>query len=169
MRRILNNILLSLVLATHPLPALADAEIGKPISTLRATELDGTYFDLLQFRGSVVLVHFWATWCSSCRAEMPVLDAAYQKYHTNGLMIIGVSVDRADDREEVVRTMKSLHFPTTMLNNVESSDFGKPRLLPVTYVIDRSGLLQGALVPSDEGGALTDSQLNALLDPLLLK
>ena len=76
-------------------------EVGQPAPSLVVQELDGQTFDLSAVRGKVVVVSFWATWCPPCRAEMPVLDAFYRRYHGQGLEMIGLSADRPHDRSDV--------------------------------------------------------------------
>src|SRR5690348_11413618 len=90
--------LLSAALLAAPGTAAGDgASIGQPAPALVVPQLDGKTFDLASERGKVVIVNFWATWCSPCRAEMPLLDSFYQRYRTRGLVLIGVSVDRSEE------------------------------------------------------------------------
>ncbi|TLY80884.1 MAG: TlpA family protein disulfide reductase [Gammaproteobacteria bacterium] len=89
----------AMVLAAAPLMAAGRApEVGDPAPALLVPELDGHGFDLSALRGKVVIVNFWATWCAPCRAEMPVLDAFYRRYHAQGLELLGLSIDDAHDR-----------------------------------------------------------------------
>jgi len=66
--------------------------IGKPVE-LAGTTADGAKFDLSQYKGKVVLVDFWATWCGPCVAALPELKKTYEKYHPKGLEVVGVSLD----------------------------------------------------------------------------
>jgi len=66
--------------------------IGKPVE-LAGTTADGAKFDLSQYKGKVVLVDFWATWCGPCVAALPELKKTYEKYHRKGLEVVGVSLD----------------------------------------------------------------------------
>ena len=75
----------------------AGAEVGRPAPSLVASDLNGQTFDLSALRGKVVVVNFWATWCPPCREEMPALNAFYERYHSKGLEMIGLSTDRARD------------------------------------------------------------------------
>src|ERR1700685_110149 len=79
------------------------AAVGQPAPALVVTQLDGRVFDLKSLRGRVVIVNFWATWCSPCRAEMPRLAAFYRRYHAQGVELLGLSVDEASDLATVRR------------------------------------------------------------------
>jgi thiol-disulfide isomerase/thioredoxin len=72
--------------------AQADLDTTKPVE-LKFTALDGREVDLAKLRGKVVLIDFWATWCPPCRHISPDIVGLYKKYHSQGLEIIGVSVD----------------------------------------------------------------------------
>ena len=128
------------------------------------TELDGQAFDLAALRGKVVIVSFWATWCPPCRAEMPVLDAFYRRYHGQGLEMIGLSADRPHDRSDVTKVMQSFGYPAAMLDDAKVNDFGTPSALPMTIVIDGHGIVRAELTPDQMG---TEKSLSAAVLPLL--
>ncbi|MFV2066566.1 MAG: TlpA family protein disulfide reductase [Pirellulales bacterium] len=80
--------------------------VGKPIE-LTGTLLDGSPFDWKQYRGKVVLIDFWATWCGPCLAELPNVKAAYDAYHDQGFDVVGISLDNeASEVETFVRESK---------------------------------------------------------------
>jgi thiol-disulfide isomerase/thioredoxin len=66
---------------------------GKPME-LSGTTSEGAKFDIAQYKGKVVLVDFWATWCGPCRASMPELKELYEKYHARGFEIVGIDLDQ---------------------------------------------------------------------------
>jgi len=145
--------------------AFAGADVGQPAPALVVPQLDGAVFDLGALRGKVVIVNFWATWCPPCRQEMPVLDAFYRRYHSQGLEMIGLSTDRARDRDAVVALAQGLSYPAAMMHAARPNGFGTPDLLPVTYVVDRSGVVQARFRPDDAG--VTEDRLAAVVLPLL--
>jgi cytochrome c biogenesis protein CcmG, thiol:disulfide interchange protein DsbE len=145
----------------------AQPAIGEPAPALTAPELDGQSFDLAAQRGKVVIVNFWATWCAPCRAEMPALDAFYRLFRERGLVLIGISVDRWADRAKVGELMRQYSYPAAMINEALANNFPRPREIPITYVIDRTGMLRAILRPGRI--AVTPKTLAETVLPLLLK
>ena len=163
--RIILKLVVLIVAVALPTFVFASATIGQPVPQLAARDLTGKTIDLSAYHGKVVLVHFWATWCPSCRAEMPVLDKFYLDQRNSGLEVIGISLDRSSQRDTVMQAMKDFHFQSALISDVEINGFGRPRVLPVTYVIDRNGILNAQLLPDDE--PLTDAMLNETAGKLL--
>jgi cytochrome c biogenesis protein CcmG, thiol:disulfide interchange protein DsbE len=145
--------------------ALALAELGQTAPSLVVDELSGQTFDLAAMRGRVVVINFWATWCPPCRQEMPELDAFYRQYHARGIEMIGLSVDRPHDRADVRKVMQSFNYPAAILDDAKDNGFGTPSALPVTYVIDSSGVLRVRLSPNET--PVTEKTLAAAVLPLL--
>jgi peroxiredoxin len=146
--------------------ALADAplRVGQPAPALVVTLLDGRTFDLAQERGKVVIVNFWATWCSPCRAEMPRLDSVYKRYHERGVDLLGLSVDDANDRAAVADVMRHFSFPAALAANARVNGFGEPVAVPMTWIIDAHGVVRARLVA---GSAVTEQALEQAVAPLL--
>ena len=106
------------------------------------TDLDRKRLDLNAYRGKVVLLNFWATWCAPCQVEMPHFMAWQQKYGPRGLQVIGISMD--DDPALVRQAYRKLklNYPVAM-GDVKLGDlYGGVLGLPVTYLIDRHGEIQ---------------------------
>ena len=140
--------LLFFIIFCFPVSLHAEPKVGEPAPALAGDMLDGKPFDLAAMKGHVVIVHFWATWCAPCQQEMPVLDAFYRKHHGQGLDMIAVSADRARDSDKVADVMKSFVFPAAMLGDLSANGFGRPTEIPVTYVVDGSGVVRTAVMPS---------------------
>jgi cytochrome c biogenesis protein CcmG, thiol:disulfide interchange protein DsbE len=143
----------------------ADPEMGKPAPALVVKLLDGTSFNLAAERGRVVLVDVWATWCGPCRKEMPVLNAFYKKFHARGVDLLGLSDDNPRDLDSVRSVMKQFAYPAALLDNARQNGFGKPRMVPMTYVFDRHGILRAELWPG--GTQVTEQNLERAIKPLL--
>ena len=142
----------------------APVRVGERAPALVAPRLDGSVFDLAALRGKVVIINFWATWCSPCRAEMPQLDAFYRRYRARGLELLGVSVDDAQDRDAVVRVMKSFSCPAALAVAAKVNDFGAPIAVPMTWIIDAQGVVRARLLA---GNAATMQSLEQAVLPLL--
>jgi cytochrome c biogenesis protein CcmG, thiol:disulfide interchange protein DsbE len=93
------------------------------------------------------------------------LDAFYRQYHARGIEMIGLSVDRPHDRADVRKVMQSFNYPAAILDDAKDNGFGTPSALPVTYVIDSSGVLRVRLSPNET--PVTEKTLAAAVLPLL--
>lgn len=102
-------------------------------------DLNGHEVDLKKYRGKVVLLNFWATWCAPCQVELPQFETWQKKYGGEGLQVIAVSMD---DRDSPVRkTVHRLHLdlPVVMGDAELGETYGGVLGLPVTFLIDREG------------------------------
>ena len=121
-------------------PAVSEVSYPAPPFTLRT--LDGGRFDLAAYRGKVVLINFWATWCVPCREETPALQAAHQKLAREGLVIVGVDLFNGERDEEAVRQFVAQYGATYPIALDESGDVARAYRLnpiPVSYFVDPSG------------------------------
>ena len=134
----------------------------RPAPDFVLTTYDGQRLQLSDFRGQVVLLNFWASWCPPCRVEAPVLQRAAERLDSAGLVVIGIDVwdDAAQARaflDEFGVTYPNVE-DTTRSIPVEFGVTG----LPETFVISRSGVLVSRWV-----GPINDEQLADLVAPLL--
>jgi thiol-disulfide isomerase/thioredoxin len=124
----------------------ADPLLHKPAPTFVRNDLEHQPVDLGAYRGRVVLLTFWATWCAPCQIEMPHFIAWQQQYGGQGLQIIGVAMDDADgDRapQTVIAMVRKrrVNYPVVMGDEKLGSLYGGILGLPVTYLIDRHGVV----------------------------
>ena len=155
---------LVMLAASMAVIAADPATVGRPAPALVVSQLNGRVFDLAALRGKVVIVNFWASWCSPCRAEMPRLDAFYRHYHARGLTLLGLSVDDAADLAAVVRIMKGFSYPAALASNAKVDGFGAPLAVPTTWIIDAGGVVRARLM---SGTAVTEASLEQAVLPLL--
>ena len=115
---------------------------------LAGPTLAGKPFDVADFRGKVVLVDFWATWCGPCLHELPTVKAAYDKYHAEGFEVVAVSLD--DDRAALEKFVKDkdLPWPQVFFDEEGKRGWQNPVAkrhgvegIPATFLLDREGFL----------------------------
>jgi thiol-disulfide isomerase/thioredoxin len=139
--------------------------VGAPAPEVAVKALDGQELDLAALKGKVVVVNVWATWCGPCRAEMPMLDAFYQAHRSTGLALIGLSADRSRDLADVRRVMAAFAYPAGLLSQARTDTLGDQRILPVTFIVDRAGVVRNVF--GANGVPLTEAALEAAVKPLL--
>jgi cytochrome c biogenesis protein CcmG, thiol:disulfide interchange protein DsbE len=133
---------LTLALALGCVTAAYAIKEGEPAPALEAKLLDGKPFSLAASSGKVVIVNFWATWCEPCRAEMPALDAYYQKHRNEGLEVLAISLDRPSDEQKVREVMRAFSFDASLGRDAQFKGYGRIWRLPLTFVVDRNGVLR---------------------------
>jgi len=116
--------------------------VNKPAPEIARLDLDGTRITLKSFRGKVVLLNFWATWCAPCEIEMPVLSAWQQQYGPRGFQVIGISMD--DDAAPVRKLLVKLktNYPIAMGDAKLGQQYGDVMGLPLSFLIDREGVVR---------------------------
>ena len=144
--------------------AQESAAIGtQPDLTLK--DLFGVEQKLSAYRGKVVVLNFWATWCIPCRNEMPDLAAIQNEYAALGIQVVGASADVLTDRQKVVSFIKEtgINFPVWVgATTEEMKRFGLGPALPGTVVIGRDGKLLAV-----KNGVITRDYLKKQIDTLL--
>lgn len=111
-----------------------------PDFVLKSTS--GENLRLSEYRGDVVMINFWATWCGPCRQEMPLLDELYRRYHRVGFHLLGVNID--DDTTRALRMVEELdlHFPVVFDTRKEVSRLYNVEAMPATILVDREGKIR---------------------------
>jgi peroxiredoxin len=122
------------------------AEKGKAAPDFFLETIDGDTLRLSDLRGQPVLVNFWATWCVSCRQEMPELIEAYEANRSGGFVVIGVNLQEANDRAAEFVDEFGVEFPVVMDRRGEVARTwrigGPTQGLPASYFIDSDGIVQ---------------------------
>jgi thiol-disulfide isomerase/thioredoxin len=118
---------------------VAGPGISGPAPDFTRDDLNGHPQHLADYRGKVVLLNFWATWCGPCLDEIPIFTRWQQQYGTGRLRILGVSMD--DDAKPVQRFLQKtpLNYPIVIGDTVLAKQYGGVLGLPLTYLIDARG------------------------------
>lgn len=134
----------------------------KPAPQFVRADLTGRQIDLKSYRGKVVLLNFWATWCAPCQVELPRFEAWQKKYGAQGLQVLAVSMDDVD--APVKRTIRRLHleFPVLMGDAKLGDSYGGVLGLPITFLIDRNGVVVAKIKGETDLDKL-ESQVKALV------
>lgn len=145
-----------------PPPASATAPARNLAPDFALTDLEGKPLVLAELRGKVVLLDFWATWCTPCRQETPQFVALQQKYGARGLQIVGVSMDDGPQPVRAFYREFKMNYPVAMGTTQVAEAYGGVLGLPIAFVIDR----RGQIVAKYEGPA-DMAELERQLDSLL--
>ncbi len=123
--------------------AVVPVKVNFPSPDLTLTDIQGVSHSLAEYRGQVVLVNLWATWCPPCKKEMPTLQDFYDKYKENGFVVL--AINDGDPKADVLRFVQDygLTFPVWLDPTYIATDkaFNAPNL-PTSFVIDRNGTIQ---------------------------
>lgn len=129
---------------------------------MRVATLDDATFELGSFRGQVVLIDFWATWCGPCREEIPSLVQLAAKYQARGVQLVGISMDDAAAPVRNFYRSQRMNYPVALGDVQLARAFGGVLGVPVKFFIDRHGR-----VAAKVAGPMTLEALSATLDALL--
>ncbi|MFW5709143.1 MAG: TlpA family protein disulfide reductase [Chloroflexota bacterium] len=138
---------------------------NEPVPNFTIQVFDGETFNLAEYRGSIVVVNFWGSWCAPCRDEAPDLQLIHELYHDQGVILVGITHAESSDQdsidfiEEFNLTYRNGPDPETRI-----ADDYKITGVPETFVIDRDGrLVEGGYFP----GPVTANTLITVLDQLI--
>jgi thiol-disulfide isomerase/thioredoxin len=152
-------------LALERRATVADPAVVSALTRAVLPDLSGDPTSLDRWRGKVIVVNFWASWCPPCREEIPGLVRTQQKFAANGLQIVGIAVDSAEKSRQAAMEM-GINYPV-LVAGMETIDLtrklgNRAGGLPYTVVLDR----EGSLVTSHLG-LISEADLHRILAPLL--
>jgi peroxiredoxin len=134
------NLTLGLLATVFAVTSLASSGLeGQVAPDFALKSSTGENLRLSEYRGNVVMINFWATWCGPCRQEMPLLDELYTRYERVGFSLLGVNID--DDSRRAMQMIEDLgvSFPVLFDARKEVSKLYEVEAMPVTVLVDREG------------------------------
>jgi cytochrome c biogenesis protein CcmG/thiol:disulfide interchange protein DsbE len=145
-----------------------DLRVGQTAPPATLATLDGRKLSTPDLLGHVVILTFWATWCVPCREELPLLSQYATEHASQGLQVLGFSLDLPEDLENVRAVAQTLSFPVGLLSQSSAPGYGRIWRLPVNFTIDRDGRLV------DDGWRAkkpvwTQERLDSIVTPLLTR
>ncbi|HEY1574802.1 MAG TPA: TlpA disulfide reductase family protein [Pseudonocardiaceae bacterium] len=146
----------------HDPSATASPLVGRAAPDFTLPELDGPPVHLAALRGQVVVVNFWASWCTECHTEQPALNATWARFRDSGVVVLGVDFEDNDaDARDYIASEGSDYPVVVDANSNTALAFGV-RGVPETYVLDRSGRIVDRII-----GAVDAPTLEHTLDLLV--
>lgn len=158
--RISVSLIAAFCLALWAQTALANVIEGKPAPDFRATQFDGTKVTLSSFKGDVLVINIWATWCAPCRKELPLLDAYYRLNEKHGMRVLAVTTEDSLPPTQLKKLQNAIGIP--LARHFRGPYQPVDGAVPSNFVIDRKGVVRFA-----KAGAFDLDELNAVLIPLL--
>lgn len=136
----IKNSIFAALVCVFAASSLASAGLeGQPAPDFALKSSTGANMRLSEYRGDVVMINFWATWCGPCRQEMPLLDELFTRYQRVGFNLLGVNID--DDSRRAMKMIDELgvSFPVLFDARKEVSKLYEVQAMPVTVLVDREG------------------------------
>ena len=135
--------IIALVFSVFAASSLASSGLeGQAAPDFALKSSTGENLRLSEYRGDVVMINFWATWCGPCRQEMPLLDELYNRYQRVGFNLLGVNID--DDSQRAMQMVEELGvgFPVLFDAAKDVSKLYNVEAMPVTVIVDRLGTVR---------------------------
>lgn len=142
----------------------AQIKKGKAAPEIKLKDTNGEFISLSSYKGKVVLLDFWASWCIPCRRNNPSLVALYEKFKGEGFEILGVSIDENNDAWKKAIEKDGLGWKQVVDNkgwNAKSTDDYIIDAIPASFLIDQEGVIRGVNLEGRELDATIKKLLNA--------
>src|SRR3954451_2982013 len=125
-------------------------------------DMNGAAVRLADYKGKVILLNFWATWCGPCQAEIPELVNTYAEYKDRGVVILGISIDDTAETLRAYAAQKRMQYPVLLMQDDVDQAYGPIFGVPVTFFIGRDGTIS-----KKHFGPVTKEQVDQEIKALL--
>jgi peroxiredoxin len=122
--------------------------VGMEAPDFSLPDLEGKKRQLSDYRGKVVFLNFWATWCKPCKEEMPSMEALWENFKNEGFVMLAVSMDRVTTQKDIPPFIESLKLTFPILTDSWGQTDKRYKLMgvPETYLIDQNGILREKII-----------------------
>lgn len=124
----------------NPAPAAHKSE-GTANLDLKFKDMNGAEVRLADYKGKVILLNVWATWCGPCELEIPELVEAYNRYKDDGVVVLGVSLDDSAETLRAYAPKKQMNYPLLLWDDAFEDAYGPIVGVPITFFIGRDGTI----------------------------
>ncbi len=159
-------IVFAMILLITERPRCASAQQHEAAPEFSLNDLQGVNHSLSYYRGKVVVINFWASWCPECVEEMPSLNTLYEKFKGRGLVVLGIAIDQNRDAIDPLLKQTHVTYPI-LLNRTGSTLLRQYKVigLPSTIVIDSNGIISARVVGrTDFGSSAFTKKIEDLTD-----
>lgn len=108
---------------------------------LTVKDMNGASVRLADYRGKVIVLNFWATWCGPCQLEIPELVETYAHYKDQGVVVLGISIDDSAETLRAYAPQKNINYPVLLMQDDVDEAYGPIFGVPVTFFIGRDGTI----------------------------
>ena len=137
-------------------------QVGGPAANFQAETPEGKPISLGEYKGKIVILTFWATWCEPCKKEMPEIQAAYEKHKEDGLVVLAVNFGEKGEVADAFVKKMGLTFPIVVDRRANIAERYGVVSLPVTFFIDPNGIIRERVF----GGTLTKENIEEISNAL---
>ncbi len=134
--------LLVIILLAPAIVAGKSSMVGKVGPDFAGLSFDGYSHRLDEFKGKVIMINFWASWCGPCRQEMPPLEQLYQQYRSLGFVIVGVNVDEKLEPAKKMLDKLGITYPNVFDSDNNISKGYNVSAMPMTVIMDTTGTIR---------------------------
>jgi thiol-disulfide isomerase/thioredoxin len=157
------GLVLAVALLAGAPPVFAVAQKGQPAPLFKVPTMTGQKMALVNFKGSVVVLDFFATWCGPCKMSIPHLVELCQKYGKQKVQFLGLSLDESSAEVNAFIAAKKIPYPVAFADEDMQGDYGL-RSIPTIYIIDKKGIVAEKYMGfSDDTGRKMEETIKRLL------